>query len=139
MRWRVQLEAPTPLVPFIGQTPGCSSYGQYPRFYRDPVERSSLAPYGRPTLHIERPGRRSRPLGAAARMGRRDIALYRLGRGARLDLFAAAMLGEGAIVRALLQRFPELRDTRGPHRISLMDHVKAGVLRFLEQVTPTVE
>jgi hypothetical protein len=33
-------------------------------------------------------------LGAAAHMGRRDIALYLLEQGSRLDLFAAAMLGQ---------------------------------------------
>ena len=32
-------------------------------------------------------------LGAAAHMGRRDIALYLLEKGARMDIFAAAMLG----------------------------------------------
>src|SRR5918998_197018 len=59
-------------------------------------------------------------LGAAAHMGRRDIALYLLDRGARLDVFAAAMLGETEIVRSVLSAFPELRDARGPHGIPLL-------------------
>jgi hypothetical protein len=65
-------------------------------------------------------------LGAAAHMGRRDIALYLLDRGARLDVFAAAMLGETEIVRSVLSAFPELRDARGPHGIPLLEHARAG-------------
>jgi hypothetical protein len=65
-------------------------------------------------------------LGAAAHMGRRDIALFLLESGARLDVFAAAMLGEVEIVRAILTAWPELRDARGPHGIPLVEHAKAG-------------
>src|SRR5437660_12259575 len=49
-------------------------------------------------------------LGAAAHMGNRPIALYLLERGARMDIFAAAMLGEGELVRALLASFPGMRE-----------------------------
>ena len=45
-------------------------------------------------------------LGAAAHMGRRDIAEFLLENGARLDLFAAAMLGKLEIVKATLEAFP---------------------------------
>jgi hypothetical protein len=65
-------------------------------------------------------------LGAAAHMGRRDIALFLLDHGARVDVFAAAMLGETAVVRAMLTAWPALRDARGPHGIPLLDHAKAG-------------
>jgi hypothetical protein len=65
-------------------------------------------------------------LGAAAHMGRRDIALFLLERGARLDVFAAAMLGEVEIVRAVLSAYPEMRDARGPHGIPLVEHARAG-------------
>jgi hypothetical protein len=65
-------------------------------------------------------------LGGAAHMGRREIALFLLERGARLDVFAAAMLGETEIVRAMLSAWPELRDTPGPHGIPLLAHAKAG-------------
>ena len=37
-------------------------------------------------------------LGAASHMGRRDIALFLLDHGARLDIFAAAMLGNVEII-----------------------------------------
>ncbi|SED82734.1 hypothetical protein SAMN05519104_4478 [Rhizobiales bacterium GAS188] len=65
-------------------------------------------------------------LGAAAHVGRRDIALYLLDNGARLDIFAAAMLGHLEIVRAMLDAFPEARKWRGPHGIPLLKHAEAG-------------
>ena len=65
-------------------------------------------------------------LGAAAHMGRRDIAELLLERGARLDLFAAAMLGRVEIVRAILDAFPEMRAARGPHGIPLIEHARRG-------------
>ena len=65
-------------------------------------------------------------LGAAAHMGRKDIARYLLEHGARLDLFAAAMLGDLAIIQAALQAFPNAIDVPGPHGISLLAHAKAG-------------
>jgi hypothetical protein len=65
-------------------------------------------------------------LGAAAHVGRRDIAEYLLEHGARMDVFAAAMLGEIAIVRAMLEAQPELHNARGPHGISLVAHAEAG-------------
>jgi len=77
-------------------------------------------------------------LGAAAHMGRRQIALYLLEHGARLDLFAAAMLGYFDIVSAVLSDFPEMHDAKGPHGIPLVEHARVGgadaraVLELLE-------
>lgn len=75
-------------------------------------------------------------LGAAAHVGRKDIARYLLDRGARLDVFAAAMLGELEIVRAIVQAFPDAKDLRGPHGIPLLQHAQAGdataVVEYLE-------
>jgi hypothetical protein len=65
-------------------------------------------------------------LGAAAHMGRRDIALSLLEHGARKDVFAAAMLGEVEIVRAMLDADPTIREARGPHGIPLLAHAEAG-------------
>ncbi|MBD0329346.1 MAG: ankyrin repeat domain-containing protein [Thermoleophilia bacterium] len=65
-------------------------------------------------------------LGAAAHMGEREIALFLLERDARLDLFAAAMLGWVDVVRAALAARPELRDARGPHGIPLLVHARRG-------------
>ena len=65
-------------------------------------------------------------LGAAAHMGRSDIANYLLEHGARLDLFAAAMLGKLEIVRAALETYPEAINIPGPHGIPLIAHAQAG-------------
>ena len=65
-------------------------------------------------------------LGAAAHMGRKDIACFLLEKGARLDLFAAVMLGKFEFVRTALTAFPEAIHTPGPHGIPLILHAKAG-------------
>src|SRR5579859_168998 len=65
-------------------------------------------------------------LGAAAHMGRRDIAEALLAAGARLDLFAAAMLGYLDVVRAIVAANPTAPRHPGPHGIPLLDHAKAG-------------
>jgi hypothetical protein len=65
-------------------------------------------------------------LGAAAHMGRRDIAEFLMGRGARVDIFAAAMLGQTAVVRSLLDAFPDLVEAKGPHGIPLRVHAEKG-------------
>jgi hypothetical protein len=65
-------------------------------------------------------------LGAASHVGRRDIAEYLLDKGARMDVFAAAMLGETEVVRAMLEAQPALRESRGPHGIPLIAHAEAG-------------
>lgn len=65
-------------------------------------------------------------LGAAGHMGRRDIAEFLLGEGARIDVYVAAMLGDVATVRAILDAHPEARDAPGPHGIPLRAHAEAG-------------
>ena len=65
-------------------------------------------------------------LGAAAHMGRKDIAYYLLENGARLDLFAAAMLGKYEIVKSALDSYPDAIHIPGPHNISLFAHAKVG-------------
>ena len=65
-------------------------------------------------------------LGAAAHMGRRDIAETLLANGARIDLFAAAMLGRVGLVKAILEAFPDMRQAKGPHGIPLLAHAEAG-------------
>lgn len=65
-------------------------------------------------------------LGAAAHMGNRLIANYLLERGARLDIFAAAVLGNLEIIKATLTLYPDMINTPGPHGIPLIAHAKAG-------------
>lgn len=79
-------------------------------------------------------------LGAAAHTGQREIALFLLERGARLDIFAAAMLGKLAVVQAILAAFPQLAQARGPHGIPLLVHAQMGgepaqpVLAYLQNL-----
>jgi hypothetical protein len=65
-------------------------------------------------------------LGAAAHTGRREIAEYLLNQGARLDIFAAAMLGMTETVKAMVQAIPGVERTVGPHGIPLLAHARAG-------------
>lgn len=84
-------------------------------------------------------------LGAAAHMGRSDIANYLLEHGARLDIFAAAMLGKLGIVNAALAAYPDALNTPGPHGIPLITHAQAGgenakkVLEYLQSLRNHVQ
>jgi len=79
-------------------------------------------------------------LGAAAHMGRKDIANFLLENGARLDVFAAAMLGRLEIVKAAVQAYPNTLNIPGPHGIPLINHAQAGgdeskaVLEYLQSL-----
>ena len=76
-------------------------------------------------------------LGGASHMGRRDIAEYLLEHNARLDIFAATMLGKLDIVKAAVAAFPNIVRVPGPHGIPLIVHAEKGgpaakdVLEFL--------
>lgn len=65
-------------------------------------------------------------LNGASHMGRPDIARELLKAGARLDLFAAAMLGYLPVVRAALEIEPAMIDTKGAHGITLITHAEKG-------------
>lgn len=65
-------------------------------------------------------------LGAAAHTGQRGIAELLLSRGARMDIFAAAMLGKLEVVMAILTAHPESLHAPGPHGIPLMVHAQVG-------------
>lgn len=59
-------------------------------------------------------------------MGNKAIANFLLENGARIDIFAAAMLGKLEIVKAALSLYPDAIDIPGPHGIPLIDHAEAG-------------
>lgn len=65
-------------------------------------------------------------LGAASHMGRRDIAEFLLDNGARPNIFSAAMLGQLAVVRALVEASPGVQRIPGPHGLTLLHHARAG-------------
>ena len=76
-------------------------------------------------------------LGGASHMGRRDIAEFLLEHNARMDIFAATMLGKLDIVKAAVAAFPNIVRVPGPHGIPLIVHAEKGgpaakdVLEFL--------
>ncbi|WP_207764279.1 hypothetical protein [Hanstruepera neustonica] len=65
-------------------------------------------------------------IGAASHVGRRDIALYLIKKGARPTLFTFAMLGHYEAVKATVEASPGIQQTMGPHGISLLDHALNG-------------
>ena len=79
-------------------------------------------------------------LGGASHMGRPDIAEFLLAHNARLDLFAAAMLGKLEIVQAAVAAFPGIVQVPGPHKIPLLAHAEKGgataVVDFLKSLGP---
>ena len=81
-------------------------------------------------------------LGGASHLGRRDIAQYLIDRGARPDIFTAAMLGHLDVVKSLIALHPALATAKGPHGIPLIAHAKMGgkeaeeVLKYLQSLAP---
>jgi hypothetical protein len=79
-------------------------------------------------------------LGAAAHTGRREIAEFLLDSGARMDIFAAAMLGHLDVVKAAITAYPHVRHAPGAHGIPLLAHAKMGgekalpVLEYLQSL-----
>lgn len=65
-------------------------------------------------------------IGGAGHMGRRDIAEYLIGQGARSDVFVAAMLGQLEVVKAAIAADPNVVRCKGPHGIPLRRHAEMG-------------
>src|SRR5262249_24018754 len=79
-------------------------------------------------------------LGGASHMGRRDVAEFLLEHNARMDIFAATMLGKLDIEKAAVAAFPHIVHVPGPPGIDLIVHAEKGgpaakdVLEFLRPV-----
>jgi hypothetical protein len=65
-------------------------------------------------------------LGGAAHTGSREIARYLLAQGTPITLYAAAMLGELDLVKAILKVQPDAYKAPGAHGIPLMVHAQQG-------------
>lgn len=80
-------------------------------------------------------------LGGASHTGQRAIAEFLLEKGARLDIFAATMLGKLDVVKSAVAAFPGIVNVPGPHGIPLLVHARTGkkeaepVLKYLESLT----
>jgi hypothetical protein len=80
-------------------------------------------------------------LGGASHMGRRDIAEFLLEHNARMDIFAATMLGRLEVVKAAVAVYPNIVRVPGPHKIPLIAHAEkggAGAVAVLEFLRPLV-
>lgn len=76
-------------------------------------------------------------LGGAAHLGNRDIALYLLEQGARLDSFAAAMLGQRDVITAMVTANPSVATTKGPHGFTLLYHAAiSGDIAIAQALKP---
>jgi len=77
----------------------------------------------------------------AGHVGNKVIAGYLLEQGARLNIFAAAMLGKIEIVKATLKAFPSLKTSKGPHGLMLLHHATKGgsteMLEYLKEIGAT--
>jgi hypothetical protein len=79
-------------------------------------------------------------LGGASHMGRPDIAEFLLEHNARMDIFAATMLGKIDIVEAAVAAYPNIVNVPGPHGIPLIIHAQKGgeaakaVFEFLRSI-----
>jgi len=79
-------------------------------------------------------------LNGASHMGQRDIVMLLLERGARPDIFCAAMLGQLEFVKSMLTLQPKLIDAKGPHGFTLHFHAQVGgdaskpVLDYLQSI-----
>ena len=63
-------------------------------------------------------------LGAASHVGRRDIAEFLMGHGARPDIFTYTMMGMLKSVQEIIETVPGIQSHGGPHGITLLQHAK---------------
>ncbi len=78
-------------------------------------------------------------LGGASHVGSRKMARFLLEKGARIDPYCAAMLGERDVVAALVTANPEVVNARGPHGYSLLYHAAiSGDTKIAELLDPHI-
>ena len=62
----------------------------------------------------------------AGHVGNREIAEYLIQSGARPNIFVLTMLGETAIVKSILEKYPALLNSKGAHGYTLLHHATRG-------------
>jgi hypothetical protein len=78
-------------------------------------------------------------LGGASHVGSRKMARFLLSKGARIDAFCAAMLGERDVVTALVAADPGVVNARGPHGYCLLYHAAiSGDTGIAEVLNPHI-
>jgi ankyrin repeat protein len=79
-------------------------------------------------------------LGGASHVGSRKMARFLLEKGARIDAFCAAMLGEKDVVTAMVAADPGVVNARGPHGYSLLYHAAiSGDTEMAEVLNPYIK
>lgn len=78
-------------------------------------------------------------LGGASHVGSRKMARFLLDKGARIDAYCAAMLGERGVVAELVAAGPGVVNARGPHGYSLLYHAAiSGDVKMAEILNPHI-
>lgn len=62
----------------------------------------------------------------AGHVGNKEIARYLIENGARPNIYVLTMLGETAIVKSIIDRYPSLLNGKGPHGFTLLHHATKG-------------
>ncbi len=62
----------------------------------------------------------------AGHLGNKEIANFLIDRGARVNLFVMTMLGKAELVKPVLDAYPQLIHSLGPHGFTLLHHAKVG-------------
>lgn len=62
----------------------------------------------------------------AGHLGNKEIANYLIQQGARVNLFVLTMLGKTALVKPVIEEYPQLLMAKGPHGFTLLHHAKVG-------------
>jgi ankyrin repeat protein len=70
----------------------------------------------------------------AAHVGNTELANYLLEQGSRPNLFVLTMLGETALVRSMIDKYPSLLNAKGAHGLTLLHHAIKGGERSKELV-----
>ncbi len=65
-------------------------------------------------------------IGAAGHMGHKDFANFLIEKGARFDVFVLTMLGQAEVVIPIIEFYPQLLTSIGPHGFTLLHHAEKG-------------
>lgn len=76
-------------------------------------------------------------LEGAGHVGNKELANYLIDQGARPTPFVLCMLGNTQLIKTLIETYPALLGTKGPHGFTLLHHAKVGdaseLAAFLEE------
>ncbi len=78
-------------------------------------------------------------LNGASHLGNKDIVNFLLEKGARMDIFCAAMMNQLDAVRQFLTLQPALIDALGPHGITLHKHAQMGKAKEVYEYLQTIK